>query len=320
MRSAPVSVCCLALIGTGLIAVSAAQEPSRGAELFRKVWTVEEGLGPRFNGVSCRSCHSDLDSRPAIEPPVFVWVDQSLTDPTGGHLFQRFGVTPLGKIDGFEPPRTAGKRRAPLLFGLGLLERALQRGGTGRFGWKARYSSLDAAIAGALAGEMGLTSDRFPSAHQRAVEVPAVQVESLADFVRSLPPPLPQGDRRNFQDGERIFTAIGCSACHQPELALTTAGPMNGAVARAYTDLQLHDLGPALADGVTEGRATSFQFRSAPLWGIGQIRSGFLHDGRAATLTDAILAHDGEARSVIDRYRQLGPDRTAALVAFISSL
>jgi CxxC motif-containing protein (DUF1111 family) len=85
-----------------------------------------------------------------------------------------------------------------------------------------------------------------------------------------------------------------------------------------FSDLLLHDMG-TLGDGIAQGAAGGTEFRTAPLWGVGQ-SAPYLHDGRAATLDAAIAAHDGEARNARDRFLQLGPAGRAALIEYLRSL
>jgi CxxC motif-containing protein (DUF1111 family) len=88
---------------------------------------------------------------------------------------------------------------------------------------------------------------------------------------------------------------------------------------RLHSDLLLHDMGTRLADGVREGEATGEEFRTAPLWGVGK-RSALLHDGRAATLGEAISLHGGEATAARDRFLALPQPDRKALEAFLQSL
>ena len=87
---------------------------------------------------------------------------------------------------------------------------------------------------------------------------------------------------------------------------------------RAFSDFLLHDMG-ALGDGIVQGDATGSEFRTAPLWGVGQ-SAPYLHDGRAPTLPAAIAAHDGEGRAARDRFLALPPGEQAALLTFLGAL
>ncbi|MDX1457253.1 MAG: di-heme oxidoredictase family protein [Marinobacter sp.] len=220
-------------------------------------------------------------------------------------------------------------------------DRAEGRTTLGRFGWKAGQPNIRQQSMDAFAGDMGLTStltpatdcsepqrcDRFPSGGTQEVS------DKVADFITFYASSLAVPARRNISDdrvkrGATLFNDIGCAACHtprhitgqvsgRPDLSQQTIWP--------YSDLLLHDLGPGLADGRPEFLATGSEWRTPPLWGIGLAqtvlpRAGFLHDGRARTLEEAILWHQGEASAVTDRYRQLARDERQALIQFLKSL
>jgi CxxC motif-containing protein (DUF1111 family) len=116
-----------------------------------------------------------------------------------------------------------------------------------------------------------------------------------------------------------LFNSVGCAGCHTPSLP----GPGTPTAAqkpvRLYSDLLLHDLGPALADNVQQGGAGGSEFRTAPLWGAVD-RRHFLHDGRAATLTDAIAAHGGQAATASAAFSALSPTDQQALLAFLGCI
>ena len=128
--------------------------------------------------------------------------------------------------------------------------------------------------------------------------------------------------------GKQIFHAIGCTSCHVPRHVTGDDSPdvhLRGQEIWPYTDLLLHDMGEGLADGRPEALANGREWRTAPLWGIGltSIVNGhtfFLHDGRARSITEAILWHDGEARRARDAFAALSPDDRGRLLAFINSL
>jgi CxxC motif-containing protein (DUF1111 family) len=296
-----------------------------GRALFTRIWSVRDGLGPTFNATSCTACHSLGRNMPTAAPPV--WVSPDVVDPTGGHLFRLFAVRHDGTVRALIPPRGASQRRAPLLAGVGLLERYASRihgaGGTtrGLFGWKARYPSLELAIAGALAGEMGVTSHLFPTDGSNRSQVDAVveisreELQLLVAFVGTTPPPVVRSFDATAIRGERVFAQIGCAECHRSDAIESELGPV-----RPYTDLLLHDMGEALEDSVAEPQAAKRQFRTPPLWGIGENRRAFLHDGRATTLDGAIRAHAGEAGTTADVYQSLSERDQQAILAFLASL
>ena len=306
--------------------------------MFSKVWTAADGLGPGANALSCVACHSmPYAGGSSVNPDAIVLLSEEATDPTGGHLFRRLTILPGRPVFKEPLPRKVFRRRPPPLFGLGLLElipaadvAALSDPsdenrdgisgrvvtGNGRFGWKARFATLDRAVAAALVNELGLSSPAFPddgrgdSSHP---ELSAERVRDLTDFVRMLPAPAARSPSKD-SSGLPLFARLGCAQCHMPRLRLR-----DGRVVDAYTDLLVHDMGEALADGFSEGGAGSHEFRTTPLWGIGTTGPPFMHDGRAKTLDAAIRLHDGEARQSRIEYEHLHLNARRGLLAFLSS-
>jgi len=182
---------------------------------------------------------------------------------------------------------------------------------------------LTVAVAAAFVNEIGLSNPYFadrPSQSDtpRHLDLTREQVESVAGYVRALPAPsgalLTARDRR----GGATFEAVGCAKCHRPAFDVRDGRgrlPVN-----AYTDLLLHDMGPALADGIVEGNASGQEFRTAPLWGLSGYRGPFLHDGRAKTLDDAIRMHGGEADKAAAAYVSLPSAARRQLHRFLESL
>jgi CxxC motif-containing protein (DUF1111 family) len=127
--------------------------------------------------------------------------------------------------------------------------------------------------------------------------------------------------KRTAKVGRRLFRRIRCQGCHSEKLRVPGAvvAPLGVRRVAAFTDLLLHDLGPGLADGIEQGEATGAEFRTAPLWGVGW-SAPYLHDGRAATLADAILAHGGEAQRSRDAFAALSDAERLALLTFLRSL
>ncbi|WP_431257184.1 di-heme oxidoredictase family protein [Roseateles chitinivorans] len=130
--------------------------------------------------------------------------------------------------------------------------------------------------------------------------------------------------------GRRVFDALRCAACHTAEMKTGRTHPfaeLRNQTIHPFTDLLLHDMGPALADSLPEGQARGAMWRTSPLWGIGYteqvaeaIPVGYLHDGRARTLTEAILWHGGEAERSRRRFEQLSKADRDALLAWLRSL
>jgi mono/diheme cytochrome c family protein len=265
------------------------------------------------------------------------------------HTVAELGI-PCALLPGVPPgANLISVRNAPALFGLGLVDEipdatilagAVARGkeihgranlvagadgreAVGRFGWKAQVPRLEQFVADALRDEHGITSPLAPrdltadgvvgtdcGAGRSTPKDDGALVDSLTAFVRSLEALSPG---LSEPAGRAIFVATGCAECHTPTLAAgDQALPL-------YSDLLLHDMGPALDDGVVQGHARGRDWRTTPLWGL-SARMRFLHDGRAHTIEAAILAHGGEADATVRAFRTLDHDKRNALLAFLSSL
>jgi CxxC motif-containing protein (DUF1111 family) len=132
-------------------------------------------------------------------------------------------------------------------------------------------------------------------------------VVNFAIFIRLLAPPTPAPLSDSATRGQSLFASIGCAGCHSPSLT-TAASPFTGmsnVTYHPYSDFALHHMGGGLADGVGQGTAIADEFRTAPLWGLGQ-RLFFLHDGRTSDLVQAILAHanSGQDQVTLQNYEQ----------------
>lgn len=208
----------------------------------------------------------------------------------------------------------------------------------GRFGYKASVASVYGQSAKAMLGDLGISSTLYPtqncSSTQTAClaassggspEITDTQLEALEFYLRHVAVPARRDtEQTSVQAGEGLFTQLGCSHCHVASLPMPADYPYASSIA-AYTDLLVHDMGEELADGGTEYRATAAYWRTTPLWGIGLSAaiSGsaqYLHDGRARTLTEAILWHGGEAQVVKERFAGLSEAERDALLAFLQSL
>jgi len=211
----------------------------------------------------------------------------------------------------------------------------------GRFGKKAGAIDLLQQVVGAYLQDMGITSDfepedifnpsagNFTGNATPDPEVPASTVNNVVFYVRTLKaPPRRNADNPDVQTGETIFANIGCASCHVP--TLTTApsdiAALSEKTIHPYTDLLLHDMGPNLDDGYTEGTALTSEWRTAPLWGIGLAEDSqggspfYLHDGRATTLEAAISFHGGEANTSRENFNNLSETEKLQLIQFLKSL
>ncbi|PPE67539.1 di-heme oxidoredictase family protein [Caldimonas caldifontis] len=219
----------------------------------------------------------------------------------------------------------------------------------GRFGWKANVATIAHQTAGAFHGDIGITSSFFPEesctpkqADCRAAprgargQTPEIDDKTLHDVIfyqAALAPPA----RRNARDaqvlrGQRLFAQAQCAVCHRPSYVTgdapfphLTSPALKGQTIWPYTDLLLHDMGDALADGRPDFRANGRQWRTPPLWGIGLIKDvnghqRLLHDGRANGVLEAILWHGGEAEDSKQQVLRMSREDREALVKFVESL
>lgn len=222
-----------------------------------------------------------------------------------------------------------------------------------RFGWKAQNKSLIMFAGEAYNVEMGITNELFPSErgypptplpsgclinptpedgtnfdNTNPVQVPS-DIVAFADFMRFLDQPAPSctgaGCSQSIQNGRNIFVnAAKCALCHTPTMTTSPSyvPALSNVNANLFSDLLLHDMGTGLADGVSQGGAAPDEFRTAPLWGLGQ-RIFFLHDGRTSDLVQAIEDHaspGSEANGVIRAFNELTESQKQDLLNFLRSL
>jgi CxxC motif-containing protein (DUF1111 family) len=322
----------------------AAFEAGRAA--FDRDFAITEGVGPAFNGDACRSCHFD----PVIGGAGPSGVDAMRQDvPTGEdtallrHATSSIRPEPDAGVEHFE------RRQTPTTLGLGLLERipredieagadpddddedgiagrahVLPDGRLGRFGWKANVPSVREFVRDAVSGELGMTVPDEPNftfgkaADEDEIEDPEVEsgtIDAIAAFITLLaPPPRTRVNEPLEDEGEAVFDEIGCVGCHRPAWELP-----DGSLARPYSDLLLHTIAGPGTPGITEGDAGPQEFRTPPLWGLGN-SAPYLHDGRATTIEDAILSHAGEAAYARAAFEVLSERERGALLAFLQSL
>jgi len=218
---------------------------------------------------------------------------------------------------------------------LSIRPNALSQGGRyiGRFGKKAAVYDLLEQTAKAYNQDMGVTSIYEPfdtySGAELDPEVSNQTVQDVVFYLRTLKAPQPRGENdANVAAGKSLFAQAACDRCHQPTLR-TGASPIEPLAFREihpYTDLLLHDMGPELDDGYTEGAASTAEWRTPALWGLGLSKNSqgsqyyLLHDGRAQSIEAAILLHGGEGSQSREAYKQLTSAQRAQLVAFLESL
>jgi CxxC motif-containing protein (DUF1111 family) len=234
----------------------------------------------------------------------------------------------------------------------GLPNRNGNDGTIARFGWKAQNKSLLIFAGEAYNVEMGISNELFQTERE---ENPTCQflatpndftdptkvgtfdllsdIEKFASFMRLLAPPQPSasepGGAASITNGKNIFKQVGCELCHTETLKTGNAAipQLSNQTVHLYSDLALHQMGPNLDDGISQGQAGPNEFRTAPLWGLGQ-RLFFLHDGRTSDLKVALQEHRGgngpklasEANEVVKQFEKLSEKNKQDLLNFLRSL
>jgi CxxC motif-containing protein (DUF1111 family) len=199
----------------------------------------------------------------------------------------------------------------------------------GRFGFRATQPTLRQQTAAALFHDMGITTELFQN-KGHAPELSTPNLLALLFYQQLSGVPRQQlGNDPTVIRGEQLFTAIGCAACHVPTQYSSpdASSPyLRSQTFRPFTDLLLHDMGTGLADTRPELLATGREWRTSPLWGLGLSEvisprnTGFLHDGRARSIEEAILWHAGEALVARDRFVTLPKQGRLDLIQFLRSL
>jgi CxxC motif-containing protein (DUF1111 family) len=245
-------------------------------------------------------------------------------------------------------PQTIVKPRlAPALFGVAMLEnpgesvaatdgKPVPTAPAARFGWQATASSVRDQTARAFSREMGLTSSDFATddctpaekACRRAPnggspEVSDDFLDAVVKFQNFLAVPQSPSPHPRPDVGLKVFVQIGCAGCHKPERVF--GGDNTNSTIEPYSDLRLHNLGDRLADMTVSGQKVPSEFRTAPLWGMGyrvsfERHPTFLHDGRARSVEEAILWHDGEAASVRENFEKLPAQQRTAFLHWVETL
>jgi CxxC motif-containing protein (DUF1111 family) len=219
----------------------------------------------------------------------------------------------------------------------------------GRFGWKANVASIAHQTAGAFLGDIGITSTKnpdqacttaqadcraaLPGGHGGAPEIDDRTLGDVVFYQATLAPAARRrADDAQVRRGQALFHQAQCAACHRPSYVTgeppfpaLTSPKVVGQRIWPYTDLLLHDMGEALADGRPDFAASGRQWKTPPLWGVGLIRDvnghqRLLHDGRANGVLEAILWHGGEAEGSRQQVLKFSRHDREALVKFVESL
>jgi CxxC motif-containing protein (DUF1111 family) len=337
-----------------------------GDARFERPFREAQGLGPLYIHRACTNCHEHDARGPGTVRRIARSGENAPALPFGDVVRPRTTAGARTPIRAPEHPAIRETiRLPPAVFGRGYLEAipeatilaheaaqaarddgihgraarlAGREGAIGRFGHKARETSLEEFIADALHGDMGLTSPRRPEElpnpdglrddARPGIDVSEADIRLLAGYVRLLAIPRREAIERGDEivsRGAALFEQVRCAVCHVPSMR-TRADHEHPALrdveVALYTDLLLHDLGEGLADGIAEGAANGRQWRTAPLIGIRHLRA-LLHDGRASTIREAIEAHaspGSEANDSVARFRALSADEQLALIEFVRAL
>ncbi len=218
----------------------------------------------------------------------------------------------------------------------------------GRFGWKAAQPSVYQQTADAFYHDMGLSNKLYSnpfnctskqvecakaisgnSEEYDDLEVSNDQLDLVTFYSSQLGVPARRSiNAENVKKGKEIFFALNCNSCHVESFTTGDTGShanLNNQIIYPYSDFLLHDMGESLSDGVSEFFAQGSEWRTPPLWGIGLTsivsdEYGYLHDGRARTIEEAILWHGGEANEIIQNYKKLKKSEVNQLLSFINSL
>jgi CxxC motif-containing protein (DUF1111 family) len=266
--------------------------------------------------------------------------------------------TPLfgaGMIDNIDEAKLLANQDAQAGNGFGISGTFNHNGNDGtiaRFGWKAQNKSLLMFAGEAYNVEMGVSNELFPQERPLPNEdrdggLPAncrpnptpedhihfaandtlqeSNVQAFVNFMRLLGQPHTADDTPSINNGRALFSAVGCAVCHTPTLRTAKSSftlSLHDVNVHLFSDLEIHHMGAELADNISQGSAGGDQFRTAPLWGLGQ-RIFFLHDGRTRNLVTAIAAHrsaGSEANGSVGTFNNLSPSQKQDIINFLRSL
>jgi CxxC motif-containing protein (DUF1111 family) len=327
----------------------------RGRDLYDKDFGINAGLGPRFNGDSCRACHFAPTLGGAGPRDVNVMRhgtigdDGSFTAPDIGTILPKESIPSVTRAEPQSGVNHFEHRQTPHTFGFGLMDEIseatilshedpddedgdgisgrahiLSDGRVGRLGWKAQVPSTAEFVRDAMGAEMGVTVEAQTgltfgiTTDDDAIadpELSAMEAEDLTFFITTLAPP----PRQPITDAALVAGGEALFDGIGCAACHIPALDSSAGPVPLYSDLLLHEILPDGAPGIEDGSATMREFRTAPLWGLSQT-APYFHSGEADTIDDAIRLHDGEAATVRDAYDALSDEDRAALLAFLATL
>ena len=328
-------------------------EPEEGSTLSADMAEHVSNLGAQIQDFSI------VGTKPEATVNI-EWVEQAGEYPDGKPYnlrYPRFAIQLASNGMPLPDSITVSPRVPPAVFGLGLLEAISEEDilaladpddengdgisgrpnrvlnvqtnelQLGRFGWKANSPTLLQQSAEAYVNDMGIHSSLYPAA-DGSTELDDETLRVAAAYAQTLAVPARAAVYdEQVQTGEALFDEIGCAGCHVSQYTTSTHiyPALENQEIRPYTDLLLHDMGEALADNRPDNEASGSEWRTSALWGIGLAQvvlpySGFLHDGRARTLEEAILWHGGEADNARNAFKELPEQRRESVLRFLYSL
>ncbi len=242
--------------------------------------------------------------------------------------------TLLALEDPFDRDRDGISGRAAVI-----VDQATGQRRVGRFGWKAQIATLLTFSGDAYTNEMGITNDVFPDEPRGGISEARLRecdklkdpedvvdprtgrraIDNFEAFMKFLAPP-PRGTiTEEVRIGEQVFAEVGCASCHVPTFTTgaNASASLNRKTLAPFSDFLLHELGTG--DGIEQGAAEPDEIRTPALWGL-RLRRPLLHDGSAATISEAVRRHGGEAAGVMERYNKASEPMRRALLAFLDSL
>lgn len=326
-----------------------------GREVFDRDFGRGEGLGPLFNGDSCRGCHSTptIGGSGPFDVNVVrhgrLTAEGVFTDPSIGQIAHRHSVAGNVRAPFDASANVVELRQTPAVFGGGAIEQidedaillaadpndengdgisgrahTLSDGRLGRFGWKAQVPDLEEFARDAFFNEMGVT---LPVQAGRTFgqtsdddefadpEINNEELRVLVSYMRTLAPPPRTRTDAALEDAGSALFASFGCASCHTPSMPTRLGMQ----VPVYSDLLLHDVAAADAVGIQDGDATPREFRTPPLWGLHE-SAPYMHDGRAFTIEEAIAAHQGESTQAVTNVTMASASDREALLAFLRSL
>ena len=211
----------------------------------------------------------------------------------------------------------------------------------GRFGKKAGAIDLKMQTVGAYKQDMGITSEfdledpinyseaDFVTGQSNEPEVATLTLNQVVFYLKTLKPPVRRDEvDPEVQEGEHLFQQIGCTSCHIPTMNTGdhSVAALSNKTFHPYTDLLMHDMGPGLDDGYTEGTAQTNEWKTPALWGLGLSKDAqggnyfLMHDGRAHSIEEAIAMHGGEGARSAKLFDALSEENKSFVIKFLESL